>query len=151
MLFLMTVLNDIKNEMCIVTYDNINCLIYTSAVTLKQHLNCVFLKVDEDNEKVKEPKWMNHLTNKTNRLRRDIAHTDLIIKCKAFNNFTNNQNHILKRLKKKFGNTKVRTLTYNLNLLKHKLKTTSVHLIYLRKINEIKRINRQFTSKPKAL
>ena len=53
-------LNDIKNEMCIVTYENINCLIYTSAVTLKQHLNTVFLKVDQNNEKVKEPQWMNH-------------------------------------------------------------------------------------------
>ena len=53
-------LNDIKNEMCIVTYENINCLIYTSAVTLKQHLNTVFLKVDQNKEKVKEPQWMNH-------------------------------------------------------------------------------------------
>ena len=82
-------LNNIKNEMCIVTYENINCLIYTSAVALKQHLNDVFLKVDENNEKAKEPKWMSHLTNKINRLRRDTAHTDLTIKCKASNNFTN--------------------------------------------------------------
>ena len=50
------ILNDIKNEMCIVTYENINCLIYKSAVTLKQHLNNVFLKVDQNNEKVKELK-----------------------------------------------------------------------------------------------
>ena len=73
-------LNDIKNEKRIVTYENINCLIYTSVVTLKQHLNDVFLKVDENIEKVKEPKWINHLTNKINRLRRDIAHTDLVTK-----------------------------------------------------------------------
>lgn len=44
---------------------------------------------------------------------------------------------------------KVRTLTYNLNLLKHELKTASLRLNYLRKTNERKRINRQFTSKPK--
>ena len=47
-------------------------------MTLKQHLNDVFLKVDENNEKVREPKWMMHLTSKMSRLRRDITHTDLI-------------------------------------------------------------------------
>ena len=93
---------------------------------------------------------MTNLTNKINCLRRDIAHTDLIIKCTASNNFTNNQNHILKSLKKKFGNTKVQTLSYNLNLLKHELKTKSVRLNYHRKTNERKRINRQFSSKPNA-
>ena len=31
---------------------------------------------------------------------------------------------------------KVRTLTYNLNLLKHELKTASLRLNYLRKTNE---------------
>ena len=56
----------------------------------------------------------------------------------------------MKRLKNIFGNTKVRTLSYNLNLLKHELKTTSVGLIS-EKTNERKRINRQFTSKPKAV
>ena len=44
---------------------------------VKQHLNDVILKKDQNNEKVKEPKWMSNLTNKINHLRRDIAHTDL--------------------------------------------------------------------------
>ena len=134
--------------MCIVTYENINCLIYTSTLTLKQHLNDVFLKVDKNNKKMNEPKWM---TSKINRLQRDIAHTHLIMKPKASNNFTNNQNHILKYLKKKFGNKKVRTLTYNVELLKHELKTTSVYLNYLIKTNKRKCINRQFISKQKAV
>ena len=42
-------------------------------------------------------------------------------------------------------------MTNNLNLLEHEVKTTSVRLNYLRKTNERKRINRQFTSKSKAV
>ena len=58
--------------MCIVTYENINCLIYTSTLTIKQHLNDVFLKVDKNNKKMNEPKWM---TSKINHLQRYSTYT----------------------------------------------------------------------------
>ena len=108
-----------------------------------QHLNHVSLKVNQSNEKVKELKWMSHATNKINCLRRDLVHRDLIIKCKAFNSFTNNQNDVLKRLKKKFGKST------NIDLQPELVEAwaKSVRLNYLRKLMK-ENATRQVTSKP---
>ena len=43
-----------NNKISIVTYKNINCLIYTFPDV--QHLNGVILKVDQNSEKVEQPK-----------------------------------------------------------------------------------------------
>ena len=69
----------------------------------------------------------------------------------SFQQFHQKSKPHTERLKKKFANTKVQTFTYNLNLLKHQLKIISVRLNYLSKTNERKCINRQVTSKSKAV
>ena len=72
------------------SFELINSLIYSSAVTLKQYLNDTTLK--PSNEQISmEPKWVVQFTTKTNRTRRDIAHIGLIQKCKQANSYTANQ------------------------------------------------------------
>ena len=72
------------------SFELINSLIYSSAVTLKQYLNDTTLK--PSNERMStEPKWVVQFTTKINRIRRDIAHIELIQKCKQTNSYTTNQ------------------------------------------------------------
>ena len=72
------------------SFELINSLIYSSAVTLKQYLNDTTLK--PSNERIStEPKWVVQFTTKINRIRRDIAHIELIQKCKQTNSYTANQ------------------------------------------------------------
>ena len=87
------------------SYELINSLIYSSAVTLKQYLNDTTLK--PSNERIStEPKWVVQFTTKINRIRRDIAHIELIQKCKQTNSYTANQKRIRNRLLRKYRNIK---------------------------------------------
>ena len=61
------------------SFELINSLIYSSAVTLKQYLNDTTLKSRNDRIST-EPKWVVQFTTKINRIRRDIAHIELIQK-----------------------------------------------------------------------
>ena len=54
----------------------------------------------------------------------------MTIKCKQVNTFTNHQIKISTKLKQLFGNTKIKTLEYNLKILKQDFKATSKKLSY---------------------
>ena len=145
------IVNEIANEFLMnikqnreVTFEDINCLIYTSAVTAKGDTN------NQRKERT-EPKWLTSLQNKIDSIRRNIAHIELILKCKETNTFSRKQLKICKRLRKKFGNTKKGNLVYRQKLLKNELKATSTKLKYQRKVSERKRINRLFTQNPKSV
>ena len=99
------------------SFEIVNSLIYSCAVTLKQHLNDVNLK-STNNTKSTEPKWMVQLSDKINRLRRDISHIELIQKCKQTNSYTASQKRIRNRLIRKFRNMKQHTLIYQIKCLK---------------------------------
>ena len=74
----------------------------------------------------------------------------MIIKCKQLNTFTTHQIKISTKLKRLlFYNTKIRTLEYNLKILKQDLKATSKKLSYQSKLNERKSINKKFSINPK--
>ena len=73
----------------------------------------------------------------------------MIIKCKQLNTFTTHQRKISTKLKRLFGNTKIRTLECNLKILKQDLKTTCKKLSYQSKLNEQKSINKKFSINPK--
>ena len=87
------------------SFELINSLIYSSAVTLKQHLNNIILKSSNDRKSM-EPKWVVQFTNKINRLKQDIVDIELIQKCKQMNTYTMNQKTICIRLIRKYGNIK---------------------------------------------
>ena len=94
------------------TYEDINSLIYSSAVTLKEHLGKRSTKVADSKPEDTEPKWLIQLNERINRLRRDITHIGVVLECKQNNHFTNNQIKIQQRLRRKFGNTRRNTLIY---------------------------------------
>ena len=71
------------------SFEIINSLIYSSAVTLKQYLNDTTLKPSNERMSM-EPKWAVQFTTEINRTRRDIAHIELIEKCKQTNSYTAN-------------------------------------------------------------
>ena len=70
-----------------VTFDDTNTIIYSAAVTIKEHLKDVkYAKVHK--EEPAEPNWIQNLENKIKRLRRDISHTQLILLCSVNNSYT---------------------------------------------------------------
>ena len=73
---------------------------------------------------------MNWKSKTKNTIINKIGHNELIIKCKQLNTFTT------QKLKQLFGNTKIRTLEYNLKILKQDLKALSKKLSYQSKLNE---------------
>ena len=130
-----------------VTFDDINTVIYSAAVTIKEYLKDVkYAKVRK--EEPAEPKWILNLDNKIKRLRRDISHTQLILSCSVNNNYTEHQRRIRERLRYKFGNVKRDTLVYRVKLLTQELKTTSSKVSYHRKKIQQDRINRLLAKKP---
>ena len=78
------------------SFELVNSLIYSSAVTLKQHLNNITLEPRND-QKSTDPKWVVQFTNKTNRLSQDITHIELIQKCKQTSSYAKNQKSIRNR------------------------------------------------------
>ena len=109
---------------CDVTFDDINTVIYSAAVTIKEHLDI-----------------------KIKRLRREISHTQVILSC-CVNSYTEHQRRIRERLQYKFENVKRDTLVYRVKLLTQELKTTSPKVSYHRKKIQRDRINRLFAKKP---
>ena len=132
------------------SFELINSLIYSSAVTLKQYLNDITLKSSNDQIST-EPKRMVQFTIKINRIRRDIAHIELIKKCKQTSSYTANQKRIRNRLIRKYRNIKQQTLTYYIKSLKQELKATTSRLNYQKKVSELKRINKLFSTNPRSI
>ena len=130
-----------------VTFDDINTVIYSAAVTTKKYLKDVkYAKVRK--EEPAEPKWIQNLDNKIQRLRRDISHTQLILSCSVNNSYTEHHHRIRERLQYKFGNVNRDTLVYGVKLLTQELKATSSKVSYHRKKIQQDRMNRLFAKKP---
>ena len=58
-------------------------------------------------------KWIYHLEESKSRVRREINQTNVLIKCKTEKQFTNHQKHLLNRVLKNYGNTKMTTFEFN--------------------------------------
>ena len=108
-----------------------------------------FLPFLLSNERIStEPKWVVKFTTKINRIRRDIAHIELMQKCKQTISYTGNQKRIRNRLIRKYRNIKECTLTYHIKCLKQELKATSSRVNHQKKVSECKRINKLFSTNP---
>ena len=130
-----------------VTFDYINTVIYSTAVTIMEHLKDVRYAKMRKEDPVK-PKWIQNLDNKIQRLRRDVSHTQLILSCSANNSYTEHQHRIRERLRYKFGNVKRGRLVYRVKLLTQELKAISSKVSYHRKKIQRDRINRLIAKKP---
>ena len=73
------------------------------------------------NKKYNKPKWIITLENSIERVRREIAHTQVVTECKNTKQSTKHQTSLLHRLEKKYGNSKMITLTTKLSTLKQEL------------------------------
>ena len=89
-------------------------MLYTAAITLKNHSGDL-KATKQEKITVTKPRWIRNLEQKIVLLRRKIAHTELITKCKQLNTFTTHQLKISTKLKQLFG---IRSLEYNLKILK---------------------------------
>ena len=99
-----------------VTFGDINTVIYSTAVTIMEHLKDVkYAKMRKEDPA--KPKWIQNLDNKIQRLRRDVSHTQLILSCSVNNSYTEHQHGIRERLRYKFGNVKRSRLVYRVKLL----------------------------------
>ena len=85
---------------------------------------------------------------KLKKIRRDIAHTELIQTCQQTNSYTANQKRIRNKLIRKYRNIKQHTLTYRIKCLKQKLKTTSWRLNYQKKVSECSELTNYFLQIP---
>ena len=73
-------------------------MLYTVANALKNYFSDL-KEIKHEKITVTKPGWIRNLEQKTLSLRRKIAHTDLIIKCKHLNSFTIHQLKISTKLK----------------------------------------------------
>ena len=110
-------LNKIKTERDITDKD-INCLVYSTGVTVRQHLNNVNKRTVRSDNKQSEPKWMTQLMGKINSIRKNLSHIKLIQKCKQ------NNTHQTKKDPSLTKQYKTSSLMYHAKLLKHELKVT---------------------------
>ena len=79
-----------------VAFDDINIVISSAAVTIKENLKDVkYTKVQK--EEPAEPRWIQNLDNKTKPLRKDISHTQLILLCSVNSSYTEHQRRIRKK------------------------------------------------------
>ena len=85
-------------------------------------------------------------------LRKKIGQFTTLINCKTTGNFTSHQKEINKKFdKKKYGNTRLTTLNFNLTLRKQELKATSTKLKWHKKKYERQVINNKFNTIPKSV
>ena len=106
------------------TLDIIDNVIYSAAITIKNYLSDLSEKKNR-RETPKRPKWLTNLDQKVTKLRKTIAHINVVLECKRSNNFNRHQSKVKENLHGKFGNTKLSNLYLKLNILKQELKSTS--------------------------
>ena len=133
-----------------VTLDIIDNIIYSAAIAVKTYLSDLSEKKN-CRKTPKWPKWLSNLDQKVIKLRKMIAHINIVLECKRSNNFTCHKLKVKENLHRWFGNTKSSTLHSKLNILKQELKAMSSKIRYQEKKFERNWINRKFTYNPKSI
>ena len=139
------------NEVIKPNFFDINVLLYTAAVTANEHMGDLKEKANQRPKTYNPPKWITNIENKINSLRKTIGQLTTVINCKKTERFTKHQKKLRENFRKKYGNTKQRTLDFKLTLLKQELKATCKKLKTHKKSHERKSINRRFFNNPKGV
>ena len=130
---------------------DINVLLYTAAVTTNKHKGYLKENTNQRPKTYKPPKWITNIENKTNNLRKTIEQLTIVINRKKTERFTKHQKTLRENFRKKYGNTKQKTLDFKLTLLKQELKATCKKLKTQKRNHERKLINRRFFNNPKGV
>ena len=139
------------NNLNDVTFWDLDVCIYTTAITVKQQLNDLKEININPTKRNTTPKWINHLEESINKVRKQIGQLQTVIKCKTQNVYTNHQKRLIQQFDKRFGNTRMRTLEYKLSYFKQELKAKATKLKYEKRKQERKKINQLFGKSPKGV
>ena len=104
-------------------YHDINCLIYATAVTCTAYIQDIQQKPAHQKESNTLPKWLYHLEQSINRVRKELNHINLLIKCKKENSYSKHQKKLLNQYQKRLGNTTLRLFGYKSTILKQEPKS----------------------------
>ena len=124
-----------------ISCQEINCTIF-SCKEIIDHITT--FKKENRNWKQEKPKWIVNLESDIERLRTEIAHVQVIITFENKGKFAKHQNTILHQLRKKSGNTKMRTLETKSALLEQDLKRKSEKFKFRNRLSQRKQVNDQF-------
>ena len=104
-----------RNELYSPHLIDINNFVYAAAISVNQYLGQLTEKKQKFDEKKSEyPKWITNIQTSIDKMRRTMGHILTILDCKQTNQYTMKQLRIKDRLKKKFGNLKIKTLNYHI-------------------------------------
>ena len=131
-------------------YDDINALVYISAITLQTHLDDL-QEQNHANKKPAKPGWIVNMEERITSLQRKISQIIVVKNCVMEKKFTKHQGHLRDKMRKWFGNTKVETLTYRECKLKQELKALSEKLRYKNLQYGRSKMNKQFAIDPKLV
>ena len=82
------------------------------------------------------PNWLHHLEQSINRVRKELNHTNLLIKCKKENFYSKHQKKLLNKYRKKLGNNTFGLFEYRSTIRKQELKSKSEKLKYRKNLIE---------------
>ena len=142
--------NQLASEYRCESFEDINMLVYVSAVTIQTHLDDL-KEHKRPGRKPKKPGWITNLETKVEQLRRKISFVTVMMECQNKNQFTRHQMNLKRKLQKWFGNTKPKTLNYRLLKLKQELKATSSELKYKTTLHKRTQINNKFAYDQKSV
>ena len=78
-------------------------------------------------------KWLHHLEQSINTVRKELNYIILFIKYKKENSYSKHQKKLLNKYRKKLGNANLRLFEYKSTILKQELKSKSEKLKYQKK------------------
>ena len=131
-----------------ITLDIIDNVSYSVAIAITTYLSDLSEK-KKCRETPKRLKYLRNVDKKLIKLRKTIAHFNVVLECKRSNNFSRQQLKVKENLHQKFGKTKSSNLYSKLNILKQEIKALLFKIRYQEKKYERNRINRKFTYNPK--
>ena len=135
----------------LIGYWVLNVSVYTAAYTIKQYVGELKTTAPSQNKMKETPKWIKNIENSIKNTRKFIGKLTTVIACKKSNTCSKNQKLLKDMFEKQFGNTKLRTLEYKLELYKQKLKASCAKLKYQKILYQRKVINCQFTNNPRQV
>ena len=142
-------LKKLEEDTGTVTFWDVNSTIYVAAITSQKVLND--LKAAKPiTHRQSKPGWIRQLEHRIDCIRRKISQISVVIQCSQDNTFSKHQKSLLIKFKRMFGNAKLATLTYRLQLLKHDLRTCSEKLKYKVTVLTRKSKNSRFAVDPKS-
>ena len=114
----------------LIDYWVLNVSVYTAAYTIKQYVGVLKTTALTQNKITETPKWIKNIENSIENTRKVIGKLTTVIACKKSSTYSKNQKRLKDMFEKQFGNTKLRTLEYKLELYKQKLKVSCAKLKY---------------------